>query len=76
MLGAPQPAFVCSNGRVVDANITYPTFEIGYNALANRLGLDMPDTFAHLVRNVRPLPLPENGWMMEWETLTHGGGPR
>ena len=76
LLGAPQPAFVCSNGRVVDANITYPTFEIGYNALANRLGLDMPDTFAHLVRNVRPLPLPENGWMMEWETLTHGGGPR
>jgi len=75
LLGAAQPAFVCGGGRVVDANVSYPTFEVGFNALANRLGLPMPDTLAHLERNVRTLPLPENGWMMEWETLTHGGGP-
>jgi len=47
---------------------------VGYNALANRLGLAMPETLAHLERDVRTLPLPTNGWMMEWETLTHGGG--
>ena len=75
LLGAQEPAFVCRDGRIVDANVTYPTFEIGYSALHGRLGLAMPQTLAHLIKDVRPMKLPVNGWMMAWETLTHGGIP-
>jgi hypothetical protein len=75
LLGAPAPAFVCKGGRVVDQAVTYPTFEIGYRALHGELGLSLPRTLEHLQRNVRPMALPVNRWMMAWETLTHGGGP-
>jgi hypothetical protein len=75
LLGAPAPAFVCKGGRVVDQGVTYPTFEIGYRALHGELGLSLPRTLEHLQRNVRPMALPVNRWMMAWETLTHGGGP-
>jgi len=75
LLGVKQPRFVCHDGVVVDANVTYPTFEVGYNALHNRLGLALPTTLTHLVENVRTLPQPVNHWMMQWETLTHGGSP-
>ena len=75
LLGVKQPRFVCHDGVVVDANVTYPTFEVAYNALHNRLGLALPTTLTHLVENVRTLPQPVNRWMMQWETLTHGGSP-
>jgi DNA polymerase-1 len=41
----------------------------------DELGLSLPRTLEHLQRNVRPMALPVNRWMMAWETLTHGGGP-
>jgi hypothetical protein len=50
-----------------------PTWEIGYNALANRLGLRLPMT-RQLIEHYRSPPA---GWVganhhMAWETLTHG----
>jgi hypothetical protein len=75
LLGAAAPAFVCKEGRVVDQGVTYPTFEVAYRALHGGLGIDLPRTLEHLQRNVRPMALPVNRWMMAWETLTHGSSP-
>ena len=74
LLGARPPRFVCG-GSITDQTVTYPTFEVGYNALHNRLGIPLPRTLEHLQKDVRPLPCPVNRWMMAWETLTHGGSP-
>ena len=70
--GERAPAFVCHNGNVIDANITYPTFEIGYTRLSSSSSQQLPETLVHLELDVRTLPLPVNRWMMIWETLTHG----
>jgi hypothetical protein len=72
--GERPPAYLCRAGVVVDANVTYPTMEVGYARLATAAA-PLPATLAHLVKDVRTLPEPVNRWMMVWETLTHGGVP-
>ena len=53
--------------------VVQPTWEIGYNALAKRMGMKMPVT-KKLITTYRS---PPQGWVgithhMGWETLTHG----
>jgi hypothetical protein len=64
---------VLLNGGSLAAYPVQPTWEIGYNALANRLGLRLPLT-RQLIEHYRS---PPSGWVganhhMAWETLTHG----
>lgn len=73
LLGAKPGDFVCRNKGVVDATISYPTYEVGFNALHNRMSIDLPTSYKHIIDNVRPIKLPVNRWMNAWETLTHGG---
>jgi hypothetical protein len=53
--------------------VPQPTWEVGFNALVNRLHLSMPET-AKLLKTLRA---PPDGWVgathhIGWETLTHG----
>jgi hypothetical protein len=48
-----------------------PVFEVGYNALANRLGNAMPRTLK-VVQKYRPAGA---SYFLAWETLTHAGNP-
>eukprot|EP00047_Mylnosiga_fluctuans_P013723 m.33017 g.33017 ORF g.33017 m.33017 type:complete len:433 (+) comp5061_c0_seq2:3-1301(+) len=67
--GARIPEYIC-HGNVTLA--VAPTFEIGYNAINNRLQMPLPTTLQHLLVTVRPLPDPLDRFMMIYETLTHG----
>jgi hypothetical protein len=64
--GAPAPSWLCGGvlGRVTPPQ---PTWEVGYNAYANRLGMALPNTQA-LVAKIRPTGV---GFHMVWESLTH-----
>jgi hypothetical protein len=73
LLGSKPGSYVCRNKGVVDGTVTYPTFEVGYNALHNRMKIDLPISYKHIIDDVRPMKLPVNRWMNAWETLTHGG---
>ena len=70
-LGREPPAWLC-RGVLVDANVTYPSGEVAYFALHDRLDLALPATLQLLETRVRAMPLPVNRWMSAWETLTHG----
>jgi predicted outer membrane protein len=64
---------VLLNSGSLAAYAVQPTWEVGYNALANRLGLNLPHT-RQLIAHYRS---PPSGWVgathhMAWETLTHG----
>ncbi|UPK90895.1 hypothetical protein LCI18_001830 [Fusarium solani-melongenae] len=65
ILESSQPSWLCEG----DSLSTYlgPVSEIGYNALANRLGKDMPYTKQY-TEKMRP-----GGYLLffGWETLTH-----
>jgi len=70
--GNPVPKDVCG-GKV--ELVDHPTFEVGYNAYHNRLGVAMPKTLNWLNKSVRTLSNPIDDHMMVYETLTHGGSP-
>jgi hypothetical protein len=64
---------VLLNSGSLAAYAVQPTWEIGYNALASRLGMSLPFT-RELIERYRS---PPTGWVgathhMAWETLTHG----
>ena len=64
---------VLLNAGSLGAYTVQPTWEIGYNALADRLGMSLPLT-RELITRYRS---PPDGWVgathhIAWETLTHG----
>jgi len=63
--GAPVPSWLC--GGKLDAVTPYPTWEIAYNELANRLGMSLPHT-RNVVLKVRPTA---GNHHMAWESMTH-----
>jgi hypothetical protein len=75
LLGVKPGENVCRNKGVVDATVTYPTYEVGYNALHNRMKIELPNSYKHIINDVRTIKLPVNRWMNAWETLTHGNSP-
>jgi ricin-type beta-trefoil lectin protein/alginate lyase len=61
----PKTTAICTAG---DMSVSHsPMWEIAYNALANRLGVALPQTQKVMLAN-RPTG---NDHQMEWETLTH-----
>jgi hypothetical protein len=62
--GVPVPAWLCKGALELQTN---DTWEIGYNALANRLGVAMPHTKA-VITKIRPTAANHH---MVWESLTH-----
>lgn len=62
--GVPVPDWLCKGALKLQTN---DTWEIGYNALANRLGAAMPHTRA-VVTKIRPTGANHH---MVWESLTH-----
>ena len=64
------PADFCVGHGTLQAPLVEPTFEIAYNALANREGISLPDTLATVKRLRAPSVLSVNR-MMGFETLTH-----
>ncbi|MEP7125010.1 MAG: alginate lyase family protein [Byssovorax sp.] len=65
--GAAVPKTLC--GGKLTAVSSDPMWEIGYNALVDRAGLDLPETKA-LLPKIRPTGATHH---MAWETLTHAG---
>jgi hypothetical protein len=65
--GAPVPSWLCG-GSLTDATPD-PMWEIGYNALFGRAGLNLPETKT-LLPTIRPTGATHH---MVWETLTHAG---
>ena len=68
-----QAVVTLLNAGSLAAYAVQPTWEIGYNALVNRLGMNLPRTRELLMRYRSAAP----GWTgathhMGWETLTHG----
>jgi hypothetical protein len=62
---SPVPGWLCG-GKLKEVSPD-PMWEIGYNALANRLGQDLPET-KRLIQKIRPTKADHH---MAWETLTH-----
>jgi hypothetical protein len=46
---------ICNGKRLASTNWTFPTFEIAYNALSNRMGNKMPATMNYIENRVRKL---------------------
>lgn len=67
-LGEPVPSWLC--GGSVNLGLG-PTFEVGYNALHNRMGISMSRT-QRLVEQGRPAGVSH---FLGWETLTHAENP-
>jgi hypothetical protein len=65
LVGAPVPAWLC--GGHLTAVTPDTTWEVAYNAVANRLGMPLPQTSA-LIAKIRPTGADHH---MIWETLTH-----
>jgi hypothetical protein len=63
--GAAVPSTLC--GGTLNAVSADAMWEIGYNALAGRLGMSLPHT-ATLITKIRPTWADHH---MDWETLTH-----
>jgi hypothetical protein len=62
--GVAVPSWLCGGKLNLS---TDPTWEIGYNEFATRLGLSLPHT-KNVIAKVRPTG---TGKHMIWETLTH-----
>jgi len=62
--GVPVPSWLCGGTVKLE---TAPTWEIGYNEFANRLGLSLPHT-KNIIARIRPT---DSSRQMSWETLTH-----
>ena len=65
------PSNFCDNSTALKAPYTEPTFEIGYNEYANRLGVSMPNTLKTVDR-LRAVGGSATDHVMAWETLTSG----
>jgi hypothetical protein len=63
--GAPVPAWLC--GGKLNSVTPYPTWEIGFNHYANRLGMPLPQA-KMLVAKIRPTA---GNHHMAWESMTH-----
>ncbi|MFF3456441.1 alginate lyase family protein [Streptomyces sp. NPDC002730] len=68
-LGTPVPGNLC-NGSLKDK--LGPVTEVGFNALHNRMGVDMSNT-QRLTEQQRPAG--SNNLFVAWETLTHANNP-
>jgi hypothetical protein len=70
---APAPGYLCEGMglKLRDGK----TFEVGYNALHNRLNHAMPHTEKYLQDRMRKEVDPAQGLIMVYETLTNGGNP-
>ncbi|MFM0737966.1 alginate lyase family protein [Paraburkholderia xenovorans] len=44
-----------------------------YNAYAIRNKVDLPETNAHVMDDIIPFAIPDDGHNVQWEVLTHGG---
>ncbi len=51
-------------------------FERAYNAYHVRMGVDLPETKAFLIEDMRPHAPPSDQHIVLWETLTHADSPR
>ena len=71
--GVVSPKDLCSGRKVNLAQL--PSYEVAYNALANRLHLPLPSVLSHITDNVRTSANPVDAHMIVYETLTHGGSP-
>ena len=70
---APAPGYFCGGfGLKLREG---KTFEVGYNALHNRLGHAMPYTEKYLKSRMRKETDPSQSLIMVYETLTNGGHP-
>lgn len=67
MNGAPVPPSLCGGTLKIGDETLRPTFEIAYNAYANRLRIPLPNVKA-LLPKLRPMG---TKLQMAWETLTH-----
>jgi Alginate lyase len=65
------PTGFCNNATTLKAPYTEPTYEIGYNEYANRLGIPMPNTKITIQR-LRATGGTTTDHNMAWETLTTG----
>src|SRR5205807_3328031 len=61
----PVPPWLC--GGMLSLG-SVPTFEIGYNHLHDRLGLDLPLTLSYLMQKTRASASPVS-YFVAWETL-------
>jgi hypothetical protein len=68
-LGAPAPSWLCG-GTIHRGTGSY--WEVGYNALHTRLGMDLPNT-SRLLASRRPVGT--DGHSSAWETLTSFSNP-
>ena len=70
---APAPGYLCEGMglKLRDGK----TFEVGFNALHNRLNHAMPHTEKYLKERMRKEADPAQGLIMVYETLTNGGKP-
>jgi hypothetical protein len=66
VIGESVPSWLCGGKLSLTLG---PITEVGYNALAFRMGIDMPQT-GNLTFKQRPAK--ENGLFTAYETLTHG----
>ncbi|SEG95316.1 Alginate lyase [Nonomuraea solani] len=67
-LGEPVPSSLCGGSVTLGLG---PTFEVGFNALRNRMGIGMART-QRLVEQGRPAGTTH---FLGWETLTHAENP-
>jgi hypothetical protein len=67
-LGTPMPTWLCGGQLQRELG---PVTEVAYNALRNRMHLDLPDT-EQLTNKQRPAGL---DMFTMWETLTHADNP-
>ncbi|MDG4798024.1 lectin [Micromonospora sp. WMMD1082] len=65
-LGEPAPAWLCGGSLTRGLG---PITEVGYNAMANRLGNSMTNT---RTLTLQQRPAGTNNLFVAWETLTHG----
>jgi hypothetical protein len=68
-LGAAVPSWLCGGKVTLGLG---PVTEIGFNALHNRLGIDMPNT---QLLTEKQRPAGTNYLFVAWETLTHANNP-
>lgn len=69
LLGAAVPDYICSGAGVKLSQS--PTFEVGYNAYHHRRNVSLPETWQHLITQVRTMPDPEIRLIMVYEQLAH-----
>ena len=68
---AGYPVDFCPNSSALKAPYSSPTYEIGYNEFAGRLGITLPNTL-RTINRLRLSPGTATDHVMAWETLTHG----